>query len=137
MDMAKTRFPAAEGANAVYGPEFAGSADVDGADADLIVSGCLYDVKTTVNPRDRLAATVRQLVGYVLLDWKDEYNLQHAGFYYSRQGRRMSWPLKNIIEEITGDPKATLGGLREDFREVARSSQCEATDVRTPRRLRS
>ena len=61
--------PAAD--SVVCGPSFDGSAFVGGADADLIVDGCLYDVKTTMKPRRGLPRSVRQLLGYALLDWND------------------------------------------------------------------
>ena len=121
--VARGRFPASEAAGAVFGPAFAGSAAVDGADADLIVSGCLYDVKTTINPGNRLAASVRQLLGYVLLDWDDAHRLQRAGFYFARQGRRMSWPLDEVVADAAGDAQATLAGVREELRGLAPSAR--------------
>ena len=101
------------------GPTFDGSAFVDGADADLIVNRCLYDVKTTVNPHDRLPANIRQLIGYALLDWHDRYELERIGFYFARQGRWMDWPLERLVKETTGDRHATLSGLRDEFRLLA------------------
>lgn len=65
--VSRTQFPPAQAANAVFGPEFVGSRTVNGADGDLILSGCLYDVKTTINPTRGLAAAMRQLLAYVLL----------------------------------------------------------------------
>ena len=48
-------------------PVFAGSLDVGGADGDLIVDGCLIDIKATISPK--LAANhLFQLAGYLLLD---------------------------------------------------------------------
>lgn len=121
--VARRRFPASEAAGAVLGPEFAGSPAVDGADGDLVVSRCLYDVKTTINPRDRLAASVRQLLSYVLLDWDDAYGLERAGFYFARQGRRLSWPLDETVAHATGDAGATLAGLRSELLGVAESQR--------------
>ena len=104
---------------AICGPEFAGSASVHGADADFVLNGCLYDVKTTKAPRDKLLASLRQLLSYVLLDWRDEYELERAGFYFARQGKRMSWSLPWLVEAATGTPDATLERLRRDFWELA------------------
>ncbi len=50
-------------------PIFAGSHDVNGADADLIVDGCLIDIKTTIDPTRLDREWVYQLLGYVLLDY--------------------------------------------------------------------
>ena len=107
----------AEGA--ICGPEFAGSHAVGGADADLIVGSCLYDVKTSVDPRKRLPSQLRQLIGYALLDWDDKYALDQAGFYYSRQAKYVSWPLTKLLSECTGSATATLSGLRNNFRSLA------------------
>ena len=41
------RFADLLGRRAAFNPSFAGSRDVGGADADLILDGCLIDIKTT------------------------------------------------------------------------------------------
>ena len=108
--------PAAE--SVVCGPSFDGSAFVGGADADLIVDGCLYDVKTTVEPRRDLPRNLRQLLGYALLDWNDALALERVGFYFSRQGSWRSWALDDLVEQ-TAEQGATLRQLRDDFRSRA------------------
>ncbi|MGH2480861.1 MAG: hypothetical protein ACRDHW_14505, partial [Ktedonobacteraceae bacterium] len=35
----------------VLNPTFAGSGDVGGADADMVVDGCLIDIKTSISPQ--------------------------------------------------------------------------------------
>lgn len=117
MRFAASRLPDGD---VICGPTFEGSAFVNGADADLIVDGCLYDVKTTVNPRDRLPVNVRQLIGYALLDWHDKYGLDRVGFYFARQGRWRDWPLEQLVRETTGDGNATLAGIRDEFRRMAK-----------------
>jgi hypothetical protein len=48
-------------------PVFAGSGDVGGADADLLIDGLLIDVKTTVDANKvPTQANIWQLAGYVL-----------------------------------------------------------------------
>ena len=42
------RFPAWHGAPALPNPKFAGAPDVGGADGDLVVDGCLWEIKTTI-----------------------------------------------------------------------------------------
>ena len=49
-ELAKKTFHGESVVTPVFGPTFSGSHYVGGADADLIIDGCLYDVKTTVNP---------------------------------------------------------------------------------------
>lgn len=115
--MRLTRPPRAESAEC--GPSFIGSAFVGGADADLTLDGCLYEVKTSMTPRRNLPFNLRQLIGYALLDWNDELGLKRVGFYFSRQGKWISWELADVIRRTTGNPTATLKGLREQFRSVA------------------
>src|SRR5262249_46541666 len=54
-------------------PTFDGSRDVGGADADLIVEGCLIDIKATSRPFENVRQLVYQLLGYTLLDYSDQY----------------------------------------------------------------
>ena len=100
------------------GTSFRGSAFVGGADADLILDGCLYDVKTTLRPRRGLTPMLRQLLGYALLDWGNEFQLDRVGFYWSRQGKWMSWRLDELVGQ-SASPAKSLDGLREDFRRCA------------------
>ena len=124
----------------IIGPEFAGSGDIGGADADLIIDHRLYDIKTTINPRKDFPDHLRQLIGYALLDWDDKYALTDVGFYFSRQATYMSWPLSRLLNECTRPPVSkkrlpkglirgaqlvgppplpTLSTLRNRFRELA------------------
>lgn len=104
--------------SALCGTSFRGSGFVGGADADLILDGCLYDVKTTLRPRRGLTPMLRQLLGYALLDWGDELELDRVGFYWSRQGKWMSWRLDDLIGE-SASPAESIEGLREEFRRCA------------------
>lgn len=114
---ARDHLPAFTGAR--IGPEFAGSRAVGGADADLIVGNCLYDIKTTPDPRKTLPGSLRQLISYVLLDWDDEYALDQVGFYYSRQVTSMTWPLSKLIVECASSRSVDIGTLRGRFRMLA------------------
>ena len=77
--LAKDIFKHKEGETTQLGPTFEGSTYVNGADGDLIIGGCLCDIKTTLDPRRDLPNTMRQLIGYMLLDWDDEYKLREVG----------------------------------------------------------
>ena len=114
--VARERLPTA---GVLCGPKFAGSRAVGGADADLIVDNCLYDIKTTVNPRKTLPEDLRQLIGYALLDWDNKYALDRVGFYYSRQATCMSWPLSRLLIDCTGMESADLPSLRGRVRALA------------------
>lgn len=118
--IAQDRLPAR---GAICGPSFAGSRAVGGADADLIVGNCLYDIKTRVKPRESLVDDLRQLIGYALLDWDNEY---------ARQAVYVTWPLSPLIAECAGHSSADLGTLRARFRAI--TSTASARGRRLPRK---
>ncbi len=89
------------GANAALNPVFSGSVDVGGADADLIVDGCLWEIKCTTRTRGE-SNWLHQLLGYVLLDYDDEHGIEHAGFLLPRQQRSVRWP----VAELRGGPQS-------------------------------
>jgi hypothetical protein len=96
-------------------PTFTGSNDVGGADADLIVNGCLLDIKTTIGQKID-AKHLRQLVGYALLDYNDAHHIDSVGIYMARQGELFTWPIADFFYQLTGDSTASLTQLREEFR---------------------
>ena len=106
------------GRPAVLNPTFAGSSDVHGADADLIVDGCLIEIKSTIQTTIR-EPVFHQLLGYVLLDYPDHYHINSIGVYLSRHGVLLKWPLAEALGE-RGEP-AGLGTLRREFRRLLRS----------------
>jgi hypothetical protein len=76
---------------AVLNPGFR-SRDValSGADADIILDGCLIDFKATINPkfeRDWLY----QILGYAFLDFENSYHIHSVGLYLARQGVLVRW----------------------------------------------
>ncbi|GAA1506474.1 hypothetical protein GCM10009677_43730 [Sphaerisporangium rubeum] len=78
------------------GPTFAGSVDVGGADADLIIGGLLLDIKA------KIKATLGreefyQLIGYVLLDYDDRYCIEQVGLYLSRFGHLTTWTVTQYL----------------------------------------
>ena len=98
------------------GPDFAGSSDVGGADADLIVGGLLIDVKGTVAPSRLRKPEFYQLLGYALLDYDDEYGIDRLGFYLSRFGRLITWPVEEYLAMLGG--RRPIGELRRACREA-------------------
>ena len=77
-------------------PMFAGSADAGGADADLIVGDLLLEIKS------RAAATLRredvyQILGYMLLDYPDEYQIGRVGWYLTRHGHLVIWTVSECL----------------------------------------
>ena len=97
-------------------PTFDGSGFVGGADADLIVDGCLVDIKTTINPMQD-ADWIYQILGYVLLDWHDENHIQEVAVYLSRQSCLLRWPLDDLLSELMGKP-GSLAELRQQWHDT-------------------
>lgn len=101
---------------AILNPTFDGSGFIGGADADLIIDGCLVDIKTTVNPMKE--NWIYQLLGYVLLDWHDEYKIKEVAVYFARQAFLLKWNLNDILRELTGQPQPSLAQLRQGWHDV-------------------
>jgi hypothetical protein len=78
-------------------PTFAGSADVGGADADLIIGRRLLEIKSVSHPEFLGDKAIWQLAGYVLLDYDDRYRINEVGFYMSRIGWLATWPVEEFF----------------------------------------
>ncbi len=101
----------------VLNPTFDGSGFIGGADADLIIDGCLVDIKTTINPLKE-TDWIYQLLGYVLLDWHDEYRIKEVAIYFARQTFLLKWDVNDILRELSGQPQPNLSQLRQDWYDV-------------------
>ncbi len=106
----------------VLNPTFTGSRDVGGADADLIVDGCLIDIKASVQPKIN-PEWLRQLAGYVLLDYTDEQRIHSVGIYMARQGVLLTWPLADFFSLLTEDETLSVEALRQEFRQLCQRSR--------------
>jgi hypothetical protein len=119
---------------AVLNPTFEGSPDVGGADADLILGDCLVEIKTTLNPRwDR--NWLYQLLGYVLLDYADCYQIQSIGIYLARQRVMIRWPLADVLAAASDGHALPLNELRVRLSETLRQTSgrlISPLDVLTP-----
>lgn len=71
------------GSPCVANPTFALSGRLGGADADLILDGCLMDIKTTKRPTMRREWGY-QLLGYLLADTDNAHQVTRIGFYASQ-----------------------------------------------------
>jgi hypothetical protein len=98
----------------VCGPEFAGSRDIGGADADFILGGLLLDCKATIAPRKLGADEISQLAGYLLLDYSNEYGIREVGLYLSRQGAVIKWEVPGFLAMLGAT--ASLPVLRQKLR---------------------
>lgn len=93
------------------GPTFDGS-KVMKADADFIACGLLVEMKTSLGDKradgSRRAGldgpTLQQMLGYVLLDFSDEFAIEDVGLYAGRYGHLATWRLPELLQELAGRP---------------------------------
>ncbi len=109
---------------ATLNPHFDGSGDVGGADADLIIDDCLIDVKTTSSASYN-TMWLRQLMGYVLLDYSDRHHIGSLGLYLARRRLFVRWPLGELMVTMAGSMCPPVGELRRQFRQVAEEARQE------------
>ena len=102
-------------------PNFDGSRDIGGADADMIVDGVLLDIKTTIK-REIGSDWIWQLLGYVLLDYSDHYHMNGVGFYMARQGMLIKWDLEETLRGLCAGEPPTIEELRARFEELVRKT---------------
>jgi hypothetical protein len=123
-------------ANAILNPTFLGSRDIAG-DADIIVDNTIIDFKCTAKTdASKLRDAAYQLLGYVLLDYDNEYAISDLMVYLPRQ--RDSWrvPLWHFVLApadvsllLTRKDAANVDALvterlrerRKEFRKIVRS----------------
>ena len=105
----------------VLNPTFEGSGDIGGADADVILDNCLLDIKSTVKAGIQ-KLWLYQLLGYVLLDYSDRFELSMVGFYMARQGKFMEWPIDNLLETLSAKHNRSLADLRGEFHHLLQES---------------
>lgn len=107
---------------AVLNPAFEGSRDVGGADADLILDGCLIDFKAMINPRVE-NLWLYQLLGYVFLDYCNRYQIDEVGIYLARQGVFLRWSLSELLNRLVGGVAPPLEKIRGEFQQVVKALQ--------------
>ncbi len=100
---AQSTFQSLPRSSVVIGPAFAGSRDVGGADADLILDGCLVEVKTTTGSATA-GDTLHQVVAYALLDYENKYGIEEVAIYSARQGALARKPLSQALHALAGRP---------------------------------
>jgi hypothetical protein len=101
----------------ILNPTFDGSEDVGGADADIIVGKCLIDFKATIYPKVGREIAY-QLLGYVLLDYSDQYKIDSVGVYFTRQGVLKRWPLQQFADGLSGTGRVRLDNVQSSLRSI-------------------
>lgn len=107
---------------AILHPTFDGSGDVGGADADLVLDGCLLEIKATIHVQRVDPLWLYQLLGYTLLDYSDRLGINAVGIYFARQTRLVRWPLDELMKTMAGTDLPSLTELRADFQRAAKST---------------
>lgn len=99
----------------IFGPSFRGSADVGGADADLIAGGTLVEIKTSkADAPDR--RTFCQLAAYLLLDYDDQYSIDSVGICSGRWAMFRQWGAEEYLAKLAGQIRMDLKDMRTKFR---------------------
>ena len=97
-------------------PTFAGSLAVGGADAYLIVKGCLFNLKSS-RKLEMAGLDIFQIIGYALLDYDNRYQITEAGIFHTRYGRLIRWPLPELLERcMTPSAPHDLAELRDEVK---------------------
>jgi hypothetical protein len=97
------------------GPGFVQTHALGGADADLIYDGTLVDLKSTSQATVIGRKEVWQLIGYLLADTDDSYNITRVGFAALRRRRSIFWLAEDLIRELAGGQTRPVKQLREEF----------------------
>ena len=98
----------------IHNPHFTGSADVNGADADLIADNCLIDFKTTIKPAIQ-GKWLHQLLSYALLDYQDDYRISKVGILLPRQARLITWNINALMDVMSDHRHTNAAEQRNDF----------------------
>jgi hypothetical protein len=98
------------------GPAFAGSQIMPG-DADLIAGGLLTELKTTARKPSLAVTDLWQILGYVLMDYADEYAITDVALFSARYGYLAQWNLGTLLTQLAQRP-VTVQALRAEFREL-------------------
>lgn len=98
----------------VLNPQFQLSRALGGADADLVARHRLIDWKATTTIGIVGRQPLWQLVGYVLADTTDQYEIREVGIAALRWRSTISWPLDELLADLAPDPPANFRTVRGD-----------------------
>ncbi|GIE36079.1 hypothetical protein Ait01nite_091240 [Actinoplanes italicus] len=82
---------------------------------DLVVGGVLVDVKAYLDPSPSIGAFVDQLLGYVLCDVDDRFEIQSISVYLAWQGVLLHLPLTTALTLASGQSSFDLMAARQAF----------------------
>lgn len=101
-----------------------------GAEADLIAGEMLLDIKTILAPKNKAGLrpdvlkpdNVYQLLGYALLDYSNQYNIERLGIYSARYGTLTEWPLERVTSLLSGR-KFDFPAARQEVWDIMQQDQ--------------
>jgi len=96
------------------GPVFAGSQIMPG-DADLVAAGLLVELKTTAKKPSLGVTDLWQILGYVLMDYEDDFAITDVALFSARYGYLAQWNTRTLVQQLAGRP-LTTAALRSEFR---------------------
>jgi len=96
------------------GPVFAGSQIMPG-DADLVAGGLLAELKTTIKKPSLGVTDLWQMLGYVCMDYADEFAMTDVALFSARYGYLAQWNLDVLLSHLAGR-SVTAAALRAEFR---------------------
>ncbi len=100
------------GEKVVVAPELAHGYGV----ADLVIGQALVEIKLAIEPTtDDMAAWLRQLLGYVLLDQHDTFRFDTVSVYCAWSGKLLTCPLPEILTAASPGRTPSLEHLRIEF----------------------
>ena len=100
----------------VTSPAFTRSRDLGGADGDIILDRLLLEVKAVRNT-GMTKAIAWQLLGYLLADTDDLYEIETVGWYFARQGTLWCYPVEEFLRRLSGEV-VDLAAARAEFAKV-------------------
>ena len=103
------------------GPVFAGSEIMPG-DADLVAGGLLIELKTTSKKPSLGVTDLWQILGYVFMDYVDEFAVTDVALFSARYGYLTQWNLDMLLSRLAGGPVAATE-LRAEFRALLEACQ--------------
>ena len=84
-------------------------------DADLIAGGLLTELKTTIKKPSLAVTDLWQVLGYVFMDYTDEFGITDVALFSARYGYLAQWNLDVLLSGLAGRP-VTAAELRAEFR---------------------
>jgi hypothetical protein len=104
----------------VCNPLFPNGDLIGGADGDLIIDDCLFDLKCSKKTRP-LTMWLYQIIGYVLLD--TDRTFTSCGFYFPRHNYLTQWKSLPWFQHLTRDKSLTIEREQEHFMQIIHNAR--------------